>query len=167
MASVDTAAPRGHDKKKGKKKKKSRRLGVRLDMTPMVDVAFLLLTFFMLTTTMSRPQTMEINLPPDNKVSVDVPLSNLWTIRITENGSIYINNGIDDPKKIEWADFRKFMQTKLQENPKIITLIKVDRKGKYHHLVDIMDDLNVANVTRFSIAAMGDIDKKILAKVGA
>ncbi len=167
MASVDTAAPRGHDKKKGKKRRKMRRLGVRIDMTPMVDVAFLLLTFFMLTTTMSRPQTLEINLPPDNKVKVEVALSNLWTIRVTENGTIWVNNGVEDPKKVEEKDFRSFMASKLQENPKLITLVKVDRKGKYHMLVDIMDDLNVANVTRFSIAPMDDVDKKILSKVGA
>jgi biopolymer transport protein ExbD len=165
MASVDTAAPRGHNKKKGKKRRKMRRLGVRIDMTPMVDVAFLLLTFFMLTTTMSRPQTMEINLPPDSKVKVEVALSNLCTIRVKEDGSIFLNMGVDDPKKVEWNDFRSTMQTKLQENPKLITLIKVDRKGKYHMMVDIMDDLNVANVTRFSIAPMDDVDKKILSKV--
>ena len=56
--------------KKGKKHKK--RVGVRMDMTPMVDVAFLLLTFFMLTTTFNTPQVMEISLPPDSKVSVEV-----------------------------------------------------------------------------------------------
>jgi len=112
MASVDTAAPRGHDKKKGKKRRKMRRLGVRIDMTPMVDVAFLLLTFFMLTTTMSRPQTMEINLPPDNKVKVEVALSNLCTIRVKEDGTIFLNMGVDDPKKVEWKDFRAIMQQK-------------------------------------------------------
>jgi biopolymer transport protein ExbD len=164
MASVDTAAPRGHDKKKGKKRKK-RRLGVRIDMTPMVDVAFLLLTFFMLTTTMSRPQTMEINLPPDNNVKVDVALSNLCTVRVKEDGSIFFNIGVDDPKKVEKKDFRALMHQKVTENPKLITLLKVDRKGKYSMMVDIMDDLNVADVQRFSIAPMDEIDKKILAKV--
>ena len=84
MAAVDTAAPRGHEKKKGKKRKKMRRIGIRIDMTPIVDVAFLLLTFFMLTTTMSRPQTMEINLPPSN-TTVEVAESNLLTIRIKED----------------------------------------------------------------------------------
>ena len=70
MAGGDVA----EHKSKGKgKKKKGRRLGVRIDMTPLVDVAFLLLTFFMYTTSMSRPQTMEINLPPDKDVKVDVP----------------------------------------------------------------------------------------------
>jgi biopolymer transport protein ExbD len=165
MAAVDTAAPRGHEKKK-KKRRKMRRLGVRIDMTPMVDVAFLLLTFFMLTTSMSRPQTMEINLPPGD-AKVEIAMSNLLTLRITEDGSIWWNMGVDDPKKIEWKDFRSFIQQKWQQNPKLTTLIKIDRKGKYHYLVDIMDEMNVANVTRFSLAPMDDIDKKILAKVSA
>jgi len=62
MSDVDLSQSKGKQKHSGRKKKK--RIGVRIDMTPMVDVAFLLLTFFMLTTTMNKPQTMEINLPP-------------------------------------------------------------------------------------------------------
>ncbi len=170
MAGADAgAAPRGHDKKK-KKKKKMRRLGVRIDMTPMVDVAFLLLTFFMLTTSMSRPQTMEINLPPkqDGKdVHVEVAESNLLTLRIKEDGSIYWNIAHDDPKKVEFKDLRKLMMQNNQANPKLITLVKIDRKGKYHMMVDIMDELNLANVTRFSLAPMEDADQKILQKVSA
>ena len=61
MAGADVVESKSHTK--GKKKKK--RAGVRIDMTPMVDVAMLLLTFFMLTTVFSKPQTMELNLPPD------------------------------------------------------------------------------------------------------
>ena len=167
MADVGSAAPRGHDKKK-KKHKKIRRLGIRMDMTPMVDVAFLLLTFFMLTTTMSRPQTMEINLPPkqDGKVDkVEVAQSNLLTLRIKEDGSIYWNIGVDQPKKVEPKEFRKLMVQNSQGNPKLVTLIKIDRKGKYSMMVNIMDELNLANVTRFSIAPMEDADKKLLEKV--
>ena len=74
MAGGDVAAPR--DKKGGKKKKKGRRLGIRIDMTPLVDVGFLLLTFFMLTTTMNKPQAMEINLPPA-ETKADVAESNV------------------------------------------------------------------------------------------
>ena len=164
MGMVDTGGPRGHQRKGGKKKKK-RRLGVKIDNTPMVDVAFLLLTFFMLTTTLNKPQTMEINLPPSNDVSVEVAQSNLFTLRIKEDGAIYSNVGVDDPKKIEFKDLQKFLVQKNQENPKLITLIKIDRKGKYSMMVDIMDELNVANVTRFSLAPMQDADKRILAKV--
>src|SRR2546426_11032766 len=127
MAGMDAgAAPRGHDKKK-KKHKRMRRLGVRMDMTPMVDVAFLLLTFFMLTTTMNRPQTMEINLPPA-KTTVEVAQSNLLTLRVKEDGSIWWNVGDELPAKVEYKNLRTMMMQKAQQNPKLITLIKVDRK---------------------------------------
>lgn len=161
-------APRGHDKKK--KGKKKRRLGVRVDMTPMVDVAFLLLTFFMLTTTMNRPQTMEINLPPDVKVKVEIAQSNLLTLFVNEKGTMFY--GIGDfkssvPEKIAFKDLRATLKQKNQENPKLVTLIKIDRKGKYTNMVDIMDELNLANVTRFSLAPMADADKALLDKVTA
>src|SRR5436309_14619316 len=119
MAGMDGgSAPRGHEKKR-KKHKRMRRLGVRIDVTPMVDVAFLLLTFFMLTTTMNRPQTMEINLPPE-KTTVEVAQSNLLTLRVKEDGSIYWNIAEDIPKKVEFKDFRTLMAQKLQQNPKLI-----------------------------------------------
>ncbi|MBI1804797.1 MAG: biopolymer transporter ExbD [Ignavibacteriae bacterium] len=159
------AAPRGHDKKK-KKHKKMRRLGVRIDMTPMVDVAFLLLTFFMLTTSMRRPQTMEINLPPE-KAQVEVAESNLLTLRVKEDGAIYYNVGAEPPQKVEFKDLGNLVRQKNQQNPRLITLIKVDRKGKYHYMVDIMDELNLANINRFSLAPMLDADKQILQKVSS
>src|SRR3990172_5251735 len=164
MGEVASSGPRGHDKKKGKKKKK-RRVGIRIDNTPMVDIAFLLLTFFMLTTTMNKPQTMEINLPPSNDVTVEVPESNLMTLRVKEDGAMYWNIGRDTPEKVEFKGLRALMTERNQANPKLITLIKIDRKGKYKMMVDIMDELNLTNVTRFSLAPMEDGDKKILDKI--
>jgi len=163
MAAVDGAAPRGHDRKK-KKHKKKRRIGIRIDMTPMVDVAFLLLTFFIMTTTMSRPQTMEINLPPSD-TKVEIAESNLLTLRVKEDGTIYWNIGIQPPQKVEFKSLRSILAARNQENPKLVTLIKIDRKGKYIMMVDIMDELNLANITRFSLAPMQDADKQILQKL--
>jgi biopolymer transport protein ExbD len=162
MAAVDTAAPRERGKHK-KKHKKKRRVGIRIDMTPMVDVAFLLLTFFMLTTAFSKPQSMEINLPP-SETKVEVAESNLLTLRIMEDGTIYWNMGIEAPEKIAFNDLRKFLSTKNQENPKLITLVKVDRKSKYHTMVDVLDEINMADVKRFSLAPMLDQDKKEVAQ---
>jgi biopolymer transport protein ExbD len=162
MAAVDTAAPRERGKHK-KKHKKKRRVGIRIDMTPMVDVAFLLLTFFMLTTAFSRPQSMEINLPP-SETKVEVAESNLLTLRIMEDGTIYWNMGIEAPQKIAFNDLRKFLRTKNQENPKLITLVKVDRKSKYRNMVDVLDEINMADVKRFSLAPMLDQDRKEVEK---
>ncbi len=159
----DVAAPR---EGKGKKKhKKGRRLGTRIDMTPLVDVAFLLLTFFMFTTSMSRPQTMEINLPPDKDVKVEVAESNLLTLRVNDKGDIFWSTGIESPKRIDRKDLRAFLRDKAIQNPKLIVLVKIDRAGKYNMMVDTIDELNLANVTRFSIAPLLDADKQLIAKV--
>ncbi len=159
----DVAAPR---ESKGKKKhKKGRRLGTRIDMTPLVDVAFLLLTFFMFTTSMSRPQTMEINLPPDKDVKVEVAESNLLTLRVNDKGEIFWSTGIESPKRIDRKDLRAFLRDKAIQNPKLIVLVKIDRAGKYNMMVDTIDELNLANVTRFSIAPLLDADKQLIAKV--
>src|SRR5260221_4912575 len=98
-----------------------RRLGVRIDMTPMVDVAFLLLTFFMLTTSMNRPQTMEINLPPE-KTTVEVAESNLLTLLMKDDGSIFWGTGdlkTGPPHKVEMKDLQELIIQQLQQNPKL------------------------------------------------
>ncbi|HTY01348.1 MAG TPA: biopolymer transporter ExbD [Bacteroidota bacterium] len=164
MAGGDVAGPREH-KGKGKKRRKGRRLGTRIDMTPLVDVAFLLLTFFMFTTSMSRPQTMEINLPPDANVKVEVAESNLLTLRLNEKGDIFYSFGIESLKKIEHKDLRAFLREKASSNPKLIVLVKVDRLGKYDMMVNIIDELNQDGVTRFSLAPLLDADKAMMAKV--
>lgn len=158
----DIAEPRKHGK--GKKRKKGRRLGIRIDMTPLVDVAFLLLTFFMFTTSMSRPQTMEINLPP-NDVNVEIAESNLLTLRITDKAEIYWAIGIESPKKVEMSDLRKLLREQAQMKAKLVTLVKINREGKFKTLVNIIDELNLANIERFSIAPMTDQDKALLSKV--
>jgi biopolymer transport protein ExbD len=162
MAGGDVAAPR---EKKGKKHKKGRRLGIRIDMTPLVDVAFLLLTFFMFTTSMSRPQTMEINLPPDKDVKVEIAESNLLTLRISDKGEMFWNFGIESPKRLERAEMRKFLKEKSIANPKLTVLVKVDRMGKYDMMVNTIDELNLAQIQRFSIAPLLDADRALMAKV--
>jgi biopolymer transport protein ExbD len=172
MADVQVSESRGKQKHT---KKKSKRIPVRIDMTPMVDIAFLLLTFFMLTTTMQKPQTMEINLPP-SEANVEVAESNLLTLRIAPSEkdtiSIYWNTGIEKPTRIEATTrserivaLGKLLRDRIRSNPKLITLIKVDAKAKYIDMVDIMDELNLADITRFSLAPMLEQDRKIIEKI--
>lgn len=165
MAGGGGGAPEPRKHGKAKKRKKGRRLGIRIDMTPLVDVAFLLLTFFMLTTSMSRPQTMEINLPPDADIKVEIAESNLLTLRINEKGEIFWSIGIESPQRIKFEDLRKFLRERAQTNPKLVTLVKVDRAGKYNMMVNIMDELNLAEITRFSLAPLLEADKTLMAKV--
>jgi len=165
MGGMDAGGGRESAVKSKKKKKHHKgRLGIKLDMTPMVDIAFLLLTFFMLTTTMSKPSTMEINLPPGDS-KVEVAESNLLTLRVSEKNDLYQNMGVDIPAKVEFKDLRQFLKDKSAQNPKLITLLKVDKKAKYKNMVDIIDEFNQASVVKFSIAPLLDEDKKMLEKV--
>src|SRR5574341_1458647 len=150
MAAVDSGGGESRSHAKHAKKRKKKRVAIRIDMTPMVDVAFLLLTFFMLTTVFSKPQTMELNLPP-GEGTVEVAESNLLTLRIGADFSIYWNMGVDKPKKVEFSALRALLLERSSTNPKLITLLKVDREGTYTMMVDIMDELNLANITRFSL----------------
>jgi biopolymer transport protein ExbD len=163
MAGVDVGEAKSHAKGK---KKKIKRAGIRIDMTPMVDVALLLLTFFMLTTVFSKPQTMELNLPPaDGKV--EVPSSVLLMLRIEPDMKIYWNMGNEPTalKAIEFKELRPLLIERLHSIPKLITLVQIDRDARYNDMVDIIDELNLANIQRFSIAPLTDADKKLIAKV--
>src|SRR6187455_1521844 len=87
MGAVDTPQPSGG---KGK-----RRVGIRIDMTPLVDVAFLLLIFFMVTTVFRTPQALEINLPPDEDVKIEVAESKVLTVRVLPDDRAFFRRGTD------------------------------------------------------------------------
>lgn len=156
----------GEEKKHGKQKKgrkPKRRMGVRIDMTPMVDVAFLLLTFFMLTTVFRKPQTLEITLPPSS-TKAEIQESSLLNIKVDENLDLYWGTGLAIPKKVDWTTLKKLIKQQAQENDKVIILVKLDRKAKYHMMIDIIDELNLAKLTRYSIATLSDVEKEELKK---
>jgi len=94
MAEVNTE---GGGKKKGKKHK-TKKQSTRIDLTPMVDLGFLLITFFMLTTTLSNPQTMEINMPVKDQNAEDtkVKASTAMTIILSKNDRIFYYFGIPE-----------------------------------------------------------------------
>ncbi|HYM20611.1 MAG TPA: biopolymer transporter ExbD [Candidatus Kapabacteria bacterium] len=163
MAEVVQASGGGKKGKKGAK-----RVGVHLDMTPMVDVAFLLLTFFILTTTLSTPQVMEISLPPDSKVNVEVAQSNLLTLMLRKDDAVFWNVGDQPPVKITTKDVPSVLENRLRQNPKTSTLIKIDRGALYQRLVDLIDNLNLVQAKlgqtekRFSIVTMDDKDFQLV-----
>ncbi len=129
MAELNTGEGGGH--KKGKSKPHAKKQSTRIDMTPMVDLAFLLLTFFMLTTTFNKPKAMEINMPvpndentPPTKVQDDITT----TILIGKNNKLFYYEGMFDPKdpsKIKKSDYSKngIRKTLITKNQKLYDII--------------------------------------------
>jgi biopolymer transport protein ExbD len=95
--------------KKGKHSKlRAKKASTHIDMTPMVDLAFLLLTFFMLTTTFSKPKTMEINMPIKPDKDVKLPeITNALTVILTDKNKIYwyYNAFKPDTTTLQQTDF--------------------------------------------------------------
>jgi biopolymer transport protein ExbD len=125
---------------------------VRQDMTPMVDIAFLLLIFFMVTTVFRTPQAMEVNLPPDQ--AIEVPESNVMSVFIDRNSLLSYRMGTGPLVPIQRKELRRHFQDQAKLNPDLIILVKVDRKAKYEDMVNMMDELEFANMERFSLVEL-------------
>ena len=96
MAEVNTGDGGGHGKHD---KKRAKKASTRIDMTPMVDLAFLLLTFFVLTSTFSKPKTLEINYPADPKdPTKNQKVNNALTFLMSKDDALYYYTGEFYPK---------------------------------------------------------------------
>lgn len=160
MAEVNTSDGKG----KGKK------VSTKVDMTPMVDLAFLLITFFMLTTTFGKPQAMELNMPDktDNKEEAPIKESKAFTILLGENNKIYYYQGLEDPK-VDITDYssngiRKVLLQKKKEIADIVVLIKAAEKSRYKNMVDMLDEMHITDMKRYAIVNMSDVDRELMAK---
>ena len=138
-----------------------RRISVRVDMTPMVDVAFLLLIFFMLTTVFRQPQAMEMNVPPLDS-TVKVAQSNVLTLFVDPNLRMFYTLGKGAMTPTSMKDLNALFLDNVKLNTDLIILVKVSRQAKYNSMVDIMDELEIANMSRFSLIPMTPEDAKLI-----
>lgn len=191
----------GGGKHKGGKPK-GKKMSTRIDFTPMVDLGFLLITFFMLTTTMSKPQTMSVMLPSNEKVEIDnkVPESATITVIIGKNNKIYYYEGktpedasglketdlsanglrkilvaknapyitrIDElkaryPDKKDEETLKKAIQEVKYERLATVLLMKATEKGVFSNMVDVIDEMNVAEIGKYAIVDLSAKEKEML-----
>jgi biopolymer transport protein ExbD len=141
-------AKKGHGLRRPK-----RRVGVRVDMTPMVDIAFLLLIFFMVTTVFRKPQAMEVNLPPKG-TTVEVPESNVMTVYVRQDERMFWRMSDGPVTTTSLKDLNGLFLDNFKLNPELIVLVKLNRAASYKTMVDVMDELDLADMTRFSLIPM-------------
>jgi biopolymer transport protein ExbD len=164
VGAVDTPQrqPKGGKGKSFRRPK--RRVGIRIDMTPMVDVAFLLLIFFMVTTVFRTPQALEINLPPKEDVKVDIAQSKVLEVRVLPDNRAYWRNAQDPWARVDFANLGRVFQPWKNSKDKVV-IIRIDRDAKFSYMVDVIDDLDLANLTRFSLQTLDDKQKSEVASL--
>ena len=122
MAEVNTGDGGGHGKHD---KKRAKKTSTRIDMTPMVDLAFLLLTFFVLTSTFSKSKVMEIPFPKDDPLHKPQKVNNAITFLLTKDDGIYYYNGQFYPKN-----------NKDGKEPTVVIKTDFSAKGLHQLLLD-------------------------------
>lgn len=155
-------------------KVRSKKQNSKVDLTAMVDLAFLLITFFMLTTSLSKPQSMDLSLPdkdddPTKNKDIKVDENRTMTVILGENNKMIYYMGllaspIAGPKDITYGKDgirREVLKRKksvleysaAQGKPKngIIVIIKPTKKSTYRNLVDMLDEMAIAGVDTYAI----------------
>ena len=115
----------------------------------MADIAFLLLIFFLVTTTIDMDKGLGLVLPPKGEEK-EIPKRNISNILINARGDILL-----DKEPIQMRDVRQVVREKMAVNDKLIFSVKTHPKAKYQAYVNVLDQLKMANATRISIAETG------------
>jgi biopolymer transport protein ExbD len=176
MAELNTGDSGG-----GKGKVRSKKANAKVDLTAMVDLAFLLITFFMLTTTLSKPQSMDLPMPDKNKDSIEIKVEDARTLTVIigpKNQLKYYmgryEQPIEAPAGIAYGKNgirKKIMEKKgsvpiFMQNPKkgLIMLIKASKKSTYKNLVDILDEVAICKVPTYAIVDITKDEENLFEK---
>ena len=154
MAEMDTSSGGGH--KKGPGVKKSKKMSTRVDLTPMVDLGFLLITFFVFTTTMSKPTAMNMNEPKDDPdQQLKVKQSGAMTILLGRDDQVYYymgeltgDNASEKFKSANFKDIRSVILDKKKATPigDLMYIIKSDKDATFKNAIDILDEMAINDV---------------------
>ncbi|HYE55789.1 MAG TPA: biopolymer transporter ExbD [Chitinophagaceae bacterium] len=170
MAELDTSGGGKH--KKGPGVKKQKKLSTRVDLTPMVDLGFLLITFFIFTTTMSQPTAMNLYLPKDTEKPEEqnkVKASGALTLMLGNNNVIYYYEGELDPtganlKTTGYKDIRNvILDKKRATDPKdFMVVIKPNNDATYRNTVDILDEMTINDVKRYAMVDISPVEDQMI-----
>jgi biopolymer transport protein ExbD len=160
MAEMDTSSGGGH--KKGPGVKKPKKLSTRVDLTPMVDLGFLLITFFVFTTTMSKPTVMKMNEPKDEKPEEEMKVkeSAVMTILLGRADQVYYymgtlteENASAQFKSTGYKEIRQVILDKRNSVPNgdqsksdLMYIIKADSASTFKNVIDILDEMSINNI---------------------
>lgn len=154
--------------------KSNKRKFIRVDMTPMVDLGFLLITFFMFTTNFSKPNVMDLGLPAGEE-GTEIDYRNQIAFILGKNNTVFYYQ--KDTKDLQNSDIKETNLEGLEiakianaykakaPKPEIFTIIiKPNDESLYKNFVDIIDELAISKNDRYGIAEIKESEKQIIEK---
>jgi len=146
---------------------------MRVDLTAMVDLAFLLVTFFMLTTTLSKPKAMDLAMP-DKSGPEQGPVSDARSITLClgKDNKLLLYKGLSTtPQILSYGKngLRKALlnakdEIKRKTGKEAIVLVKPSNHSVYGNLVDALDELNITKTNIYAVVDITDKDVDLLKK---
>ena len=151
-------------------KRRAKKMSTKIDMTPMVDLAFLLLTFFMLTTTFAKPYTMELAMPVKSNEPTNVGAKKALTIILGKGHRVYYFSGLNAPQDkaapvptVQATTFaadgiRQVLLAKKRQQPDLVVLIKPTAESKYQDMVNILDEMSITHQQKYALVKITQDD---------
>ena len=122
--------------------------GAKINLTPMLDVVFIMLIFFVVTATFVKEVALDVNQPEDDKVKPDDPLKSKIVVRITSRDRIRIAQ-----RDVDWRSVRANIERMHAESPEAPVIIQPHPDSRTETMVHVMDSARQAGVTNVSLAA--------------
>ncbi|MBS1948846.1 MAG: biopolymer transporter ExbD [Bacteroidetes bacterium] len=176
MAETDIASGRSRNRKNFRKSKKH---PTKVDLTPMVDLGFLLITFFMVTTAWTKPHATKLNLPADGDSTVTGNDATLTLLAAKDNQVFYYNGalayslknglfGVTDYAiqsgvgKVIWQKQWRLDKNYTGGRKKLTVIIKISDEASYGNLVSILNEMLIHHVARYALVNITGEEKKLL-----
>lgn len=153
---------------------------LKIDMTPMVDLGFLLISFFVITTELNRPKAMNLYMPYDGEPTPSAEFKTITFLAGAANKLFYyygeekdtgIKNPIVQTSWDEMSGIGKIIREKQLQldniqivRKEMVVIIKPGKESTYKNVVDILDEMTIHRVTRYAVAKPGDKDARYLEK---
>ena len=149
----------------GKIKCRPIKRAVKVDLTPMVDLGFLLITFFILSTTLSQPTMASLVMPKDSKVHTLIKESAVLTLMLTRNDSVGFYEGIvpkrEFIKRCSFNGLRAVIQQKqkkvagvLGDRKEMVIIICPGNQSTYKNFVDLLDEIKINDVKHYFVVGV-------------
>ena len=170
MAEMDTSSGGGH--KKGPGVKKGKKLSTRVDLTPMVDLGFLLITFFIFTTTMSQPTAFKLFLPDDRTTPENqnkAKESGALTLLLGKDNNVFYYEGMlkDDGSNFKSSNFKEIRniiidKKRSTDTADLVLVIKPSEECTYKNVVDILDEMAINMIKRYALVDISEVENQLI-----